>query len=444
MIRYLQSSTPDTMLQTTRMTVNFDNLWGCSNTYAFALYQMLLVKGVHIPTPTETETEAGINVLLCKFLFETVFQEQVQSGNVRSATISAQPSPEQPHAGLGPSEQSNALDQNPSHPQGPSGTGSNGFDTARFQRAAQNQSRAQAQMSTTVRASGNIRAEALEVERREHVAEQQALRNMNPAYSRLPTSFVGDVSIHPPPDSQTLYITPPQGTNTQFVAPTSQTRYDLRSQGHISFAGSNVNSRVTPLPETRATRGRPGDMAKYYSARGSRYTGRNSYLHSLSRHQAVYYAQAHLSGLNASEGLQCLMNMIETHSLAGRFYYNEVFQQAPTLEAAFQKLLERSYSGSNMATNLRELRNLKITSFKSELDTWSSAMGKVYEKSPLLQDQLDTIHQHPTLLLEFSSRQSIPSLSFYLWTAQNQAQLLRNISAIAFWPFRSKSYRTNR
>ena len=95
--------------------------------------------------------------------------------------------------------------------------------------------------------------------------------------------------------------------------------------------------RVTPLPNSRSERGRPRDIAKYYSAPNSKFTGRISDQHSLSRHQRVFFKQCSIARLTAGDGLECLMYMIGTQYLAGTFYLNEIDGHVRTLEEAFEK-----------------------------------------------------------------------------------------------------------
>lgn len=166
------------------------------------------------------------------------------------------------------------------------------------------------------------------------------------------------VNTHPPPATQVIVHTP--------------------SPANPSYAGPGAITSETPLPEHRPTKGGVGDISKYYSSPGSRYTGRKSDLHSLSRHKAVYYAQAHLCGLNATLGLNCLINMIDPHTLAGRFYFNDIFHKVPNLETAFEKLFiwDRSTSStSNMAATLRSPVSNQKWSLGQKL--WAS-----YKKEP--------------------------------------------------------------
>ena len=123
------------------------------------------------------------------------------------------------------------------------------------------------------------------------------------------------------------------------------------------------------------------------------------YHHSLARNQRVYYRQCSIARLNAAEGLECLVYMVDTQSLAGTFYFNEVDGHFSTLEEAFDKLFHWSTRNSNLSVFLREWRNLRIEDLKIGSVTWLEALERLYERAVILQDQLDEVHK-PQLLLE--------------------------------------------
>ena len=77
---------------------------------------------------------------------------------------------------------------------------------------------------------------------------------------------------------------------------------------------------VIPIPNSRPERGRPGDVAKYYSAPNSKFAGKFSDQNILSRHQGVLHKQCSIARLTADEGLECLVYMIDTQYLGGNFY----------------------------------------------------------------------------------------------------------------------------
>ncbi len=144
---------------------------------------------------------------------------------------------------------------------------------------------------------------------------------------------------------------------------------------------------IPALPISRSEKGRPGVIAKFYSSPYSKYTGKTSDNHSLSRHQMVYYAQCNIAQLTASQGMEGLINMIDTQSLAGTFYLNEVYGQVQTLEEAFDKLFSWSRQSTEYNLFVREWRGLRITQFKNDNNSWASAMEKLYERASTLQDQ---------------------------------------------------------
>ncbi len=239
-------------------------------------------------------------------------------------------------------------------PRGPPHEGAIGFHPFRFHRIAQNQASTQA--AQTQRTSGhpvvqsdrNINTadtQRLDKERSDYVAQQQALRNMAPAYSQLP--LAATPHWHPPI---------PALTQPPLLVPAVSLSHSAPPPATPSFS----RARVIPLPHTRLVKGRTGDISKYYSTQGSRYTGRASDRHSLARHQVVLYAQAHICELNAQEALQCLIMLIEPQSLAGSFYVRDIFQKVSTLEEAFDKVYQWDRHSSNLGETLREWRSLEF------------------------------------------------------------------------------------
>lgn len=65
--------------------------------------------------------------------------------------------------------------------------------------------------------------------------------------------------------------------------------------------------------------GRPIDLTSYYSAPGAKYTVRASDRQILARHQEQYYCCANLCHLDSKQGLENLIVIIDTQSLAGFF-----------------------------------------------------------------------------------------------------------------------------
>ena len=128
--------------------------------------------------------------------------------------------------------------------------------------------------------------------------------------------------------------------------------------------------------------------------------GKKSDNHSLSRHQVVYYAQCNLAQLTAAQRLDCLINMIDTQSLGGRFYLNEVFRQVRDLEEAFDRPFAWSRQSMNYSLFVGEWRGFRIFHFKNDGNSWAAAMEKLYERATTLQDQLDDVHKHPALRIE--------------------------------------------
>ncbi len=92
--------------------------------------------------------------------------------------------------------------------------------------------------------------------------------------------------------------------------------------------------------------------------------------------------------------------MVDTQSLAGTFYLNEIDGKVRTLEETFDKLFKWSRHNSNHTVFLREWRSLQISQFKADGVTWLHAMERLYKRAVILLDQLDDVHKPPQLLSE--------------------------------------------
>ncbi len=122
---------------------------------------------------------------------------------------------------------------------------------------------------------------------------------------------------------------------------------------------------IQHLPEIQKNPGRTGDIARFYSAPNTKYTGKASDHQSIITHQRIYYNQCPIAGMSALEGLHCLIHMIDMKSIAGFYYMNNVFDQVETLEDAFAMLLKWSKETTQSSIFLREWRSLKIEDFKN-------------------------------------------------------------------------------
>ncbi len=57
--------------------------------------------------------------------------------------------------------------------------------------------------------------------------------------------------------------------------------------------------------------------------------------------------------------------MVEPQSLAGTFYFREIFQKVATLEEAFDRLYQWHRHSSNLSETLKELRRVRVAPFKT-------------------------------------------------------------------------------
>ena len=86
------------------------------------------------------------------------------------------------------------------------------------------------------------------------------------------------------------------------VPPSAPMPNEINSNLSKSSAGTFYRPKPRSL-ESNTQGGRPKVMASYYSAKGSKYTGRALDGHSLALHQEMYYAYANICKLNAEQGL---------------------------------------------------------------------------------------------------------------------------------------------
>lgn len=255
----------------------------------------------------------------------------------------------------------------------------------------------------------------------------------SPGFQSRNMEVNSDQFQHPGMDARSSrpYVIPPRRQATQYFSP-------LQASNTPVFDSRNINNNnpeqnppfnnipnmdnsatrkrffrpsIRPLP-LHTERGRPKDMAGYYYAAGSKYTGRMSDRQNLARHEQCYYAYAAICGLNAAQGLASLIVMIEKDSLAGSFYFAHVVPVAQTLEHAFDIFHKWARNSINLNGTLRQWHNLKIATFKNPTGTWRSAMEQLYETAVSIQDQLDTVHKPPRLLIDVLER-AIEEEPFY-------------------------------
>ena len=146
--------------------------------------------------------------------------------------------------------------------------------------------------------------------------------------------------------------------------------------------------------------GRPRDLCYFYNAPGTKYTGLPSDCQSLNEFKNRFYMLADNCGLNAQQGLQNLFVMFEPNSLASHYFEKQILPVARSLEHAFELLESWDYNPSNLKSILREWRNLRITDFKTPLNTWKEAMEKLVVKATTMQSKLDAAHSQPVHLME--------------------------------------------
>ncbi len=142
--RILFQASPESILTQARLMITPEHLVSCSPTYEFALYQLLINKGIQISAPSAVDDEEGIQAIIYNFLFPSTY---ATLGNPRTGTTSAPRSPIR-HVGtpqsLIPCGLEGILDRQPnSGPRGPSHKVQLAFSDFDSRRAAQNQEAAQ-------------------------------------------------------------------------------------------------------------------------------------------------------------------------------------------------------------------------------------------------------------------------------------------------------------
>ncbi len=138
-------------------------------------------------------------------------------------------------------------------------------------------------------------------------------------------------------------------------------------------------------------------------------------------HQRVYYKECSIERLSAAEGLEYLVFMVETQSLAGTLYLNEVDGQVSTLYEAFEKFFQWSRYNSSHSVFFHERLDLRISIFWIEGVCWLEALERLYGKAVTHQDQLDEVHKNPRLLLEVLEI-AVQKQSFYLYADRLSVQ----------------------
>ncbi len=128
----------------------------------------------------------------------------------------------------------------------------------------------------------------MEEKRREYVTNQQELRGMQKTYTPLPRPWQ-----HSPKSGGS--------TKKRDPSPSKSSSSDSSSEADQSGFSTQVAPFVNPLPMYRDKPGRTGDIAKFYSAPNTKYTGRASDHQSLITHQRVYYTQCRIAGLSNTE-----------------------------------------------------------------------------------------------------------------------------------------------
>lgn len=227
-----------------------------------------------------------------------------------------------------------------------------------------------------------------------------------------------------PNDNNELRNTPPSNAHRSHNTTDNGAYNRLSDNQYRRFpaAGHFSSAAVRPLPRRnpQGGNGRIGDLFKYYSTPGARCTGRPSDNQRLVMHQAAYYNQANLCNLTAEQGLKSLVCIMHPNSLASHFYFSEILNSSPSLEATFDQLFEWDKNHSTMEGVLRKWRMLTISDFNTPTTTWPIAMETLYERATLLQGQLNFIHKHPHHLIEFLQH-SIGDQPFYMFVERTTA-----------------------
>ncbi len=192
-IRDLSSESRDSVLMTTRMLIKPECLHECHPSYAKALHALLISKGVQIPNPSES----GMNFLLGKFLFPTIFETPpCPQSSQRTNSGSNPTSPLNQQSAHSDSAQPTGPLRSESKPHGPGTDGSTGFQP-------QNNPVAPKRSPDVQETDMQSQALSLDAARREYVALQQAIRNMPQNYNPLPVPGSTANTVPPAPDSRT-------------------------------------------------------------------------------------------------------------------------------------------------------------------------------------------------------------------------------------------------
>jgi len=127
-----------------------------------------------------------------------------------------------------------------------------------------------------------------------------------------------------------------------------------------------------------------------------------------------------MCNLTEDQALKSLLTMIEPQSLAGQFFFAEIDGKVSSLTEAFEKLYRWDRHHTTLDGMIRRWRGLNIGQFKTDESSWPEAMEKFYERAVLLQDQLDEVHKHETLLIEVLQN-GIRDQPFYLFVERAES-----------------------
>ena len=101
-----------------------------------------------------------------------------------------------------------------------------------------------------------------------------------------------------------------------------------------------------------------------------------------------------------TSGIRNDIVMIDTHLLAGNFYFCHISDRASSLERAFDVLFWLPGSSSSHSESLRKWRNLRVAAFKTPTKTRERVIEKLFEAAQNLRDQLDDAHRHSQHLIK--------------------------------------------
>jgi len=388
--RILVNEEPQSIMETARLIFDPEDLYSCNKTFLFILYKIFIFKGLSIPEKTESEKEFQIQHILLKFLFPSEYKNLLDFKKAPKSLGSLPGSVSPP--------QSQLQDARSSMPLAPAPGSNHGGNTMTLADNAVDFEGNRTPPDVRLDPEQIPHASTNPGPQRRYADRYEVPRDVrgNPIYGEydIPANPYGPGA----PDNFSRRSQPPS-------RPANGHNASQQNSATSSFAPCD------PLP-SHTQHSRPSDMSRYYNKDGATYTGKITDNGSLYTHKRKYYKYCRLARLNAREGLDCLVHMIEPGSMAYTYYIKplSIYVNGETLSTMTLRMMSRNpFRLSKISTNKQQ--NSRICSLMSTNTnhTYWKSLGTPWRANPSF---YSSIEQHaPNLklftmlaLMEYISR----------------------------------------